>query len=385
MALFRQHPGRREGDFHQGAVVGLAGDAEAGVVGFGQRLGDRQAQAGAARTPARRGRESGGTVRARSAIRSRSCRRRCRAPASTASLSSLNAVETMTWPPAPVNLIEFDNRLSAIWRTERASATIGGRFGGSEVRMMTRSRLASCCMMATHCCTMSLRLTLTKRQVELAGLDLGQIEQIVEQRNQMAAGGVNVLEVLLVAVVADGAEALVHHHFGKADDGVERRADLVADLGEEFGFGGRGALGLLARIDQFFLGALPGGDVAQHRAEFIAVLDPPHGDVERHQPALAHAADRFAPGIEQAVAAAARQPVEIVERDAPAFRREQFAEAQFGEIGGVVAEQRLARCDWPTARGRRGRAPARRRWRCREWRAVRGFPRGAAQRVFRSP
>ena len=61
-----------------------------------------------------------------------------------------------------------------------------------------------------------------------------------------------------------------------------------------------------AGVDQFFLGALPGGDVAQHRAEFLAVLDPPHGDVERNQAALAHAADCFAAGIEQAGAVAPR-------------------------------------------------------------------------------
>jgi len=48
----------------------------------------------------------------------------------------------------------------------------------------------------------------------------------------MAAGGVNVLQVLFVALVADRAEALLHHHLGEADDGVEGRADFVADLGE---------------------------------------------------------------------------------------------------------------------------------------------------------
>ena len=56
----------------------------------------------------------------------------------------------------------------------------------------------------------------------------------------------------------------------------------------------------LPRVDQLFLGALPGGDVAQHRAEFLAVLDAPDGHEERHQPALPHAADRLAAGVEQA-------------------------------------------------------------------------------------
>ena len=56
---------------------------------------------------------------------------------------------------------------------------------------------------------------------------------------------------------------------------------------------------------------------------------------------MAHAADRLAAGIERAGAASARQPVEILERRAPAFRREQVAEGEFGEFGGVIAEQRL--------------------------------------------
>jgi hypothetical protein len=57
-------------------------------------------------------------------------------------------------------------------------------------------------------------------QVELAGFDLGQVEQIVQQRDDVLAGGVDVLEILLVAVVADRAEALLHHHLGEAEDRV---------------------------------------------------------------------------------------------------------------------------------------------------------------------
>ena len=44
-------------------------------------------------------------------------------------------------------------------------------------------------------------------------------------------------EILPVALVADRAELFLRHDLGKADDGVERRSDLVADLGEEVGLG----------------------------------------------------------------------------------------------------------------------------------------------------
>ena len=180
---------------------------------------------------------------------------------STASPLSANAVDTITWPPGPVNLIEFDSRLSTIWRSERSSATTCGSPGVSEVRMMMRARFACGCMMPTHCCVRSLRLTLAKVEIELAGLDLGKIEQIVEQRDEMRAGGMDVFEIFAVAVVADRTEALRHDHLGEPGDGVERRADLVADLGEEFRFRGRRLLRFALGGAQFILSLLSGSIV----------------------------------------------------------------------------------------------------------------------------
>src|SRR6185437_11291937 len=109
--------------------------------------------------------------------------------------------------------------------------------------------------------------------------------------------------VLSIAVVADGAEAFVNHHFGKADDGVERRADLVADLGEEFRLRGRGLLRLLARVDEVFFRTLPGGDVTQHRAVFLAALNAADGDEQRREPAAADAAEGLASRVGQLRAA----------------------------------------------------------------------------------
>ena len=67
----------------------------------------------------------------------------------TASPVSDREVETITWPPGMVNLIEFDRRLSAICRMLRPSATTLGRPAARAVRMMMRSRLAWGCMIAT--------------------------------------------------------------------------------------------------------------------------------------------------------------------------------------------------------------------------------------------
>src|SRR4029078_3220329 len=136
-------------------------------------------------------------------------------------------------------------------------------------------------------------------ELKLSGLDLRQIEQIVEKRNKMSARGVDVLEILPVAFAADRAETLVHHHFGKTDDGIERRSDFVADLGKKFGLRRGRLLGRALGVDQFLFAALPGGDVAQNHAKFLAVLDAPDRDMQRDKPALAHAPDYFVAGAER--------------------------------------------------------------------------------------
>ena len=41
-----------------------------------------------------------------------------------------------------------------------------------------------------------------EHEIELAGLDLGEVEQIVDERDKVLAGGVNVPEVLAIALVA---------------------------------------------------------------------------------------------------------------------------------------------------------------------------------------
>ncbi len=53
--------------------------------------------------------------------------------------------------------------------------------------------------------------------------------------------------------MAERAEQRLLHHLGEADHGVQRRAQLVADIGEELGLGAVGGLGpvLLQRV---FLG-----------------------------------------------------------------------------------------------------------------------------------
>src|SRR3546814_4329772 len=72
-------------------------------------------------------------------------------------------------------------------------------------------------------------------ELQLAGFDLREVEQIVDEAQQVLPGAVDVLRVLVVLRVIERPEGLRRHHLGKADDGVERRAQLVAHMGEEIG------------------------------------------------------------------------------------------------------------------------------------------------------
>ena len=69
-------------------------------------------------------------------------------------------------------------------------------------------------------------------QLELAGFDLGEIEHLVDEAEQVLAGAVHALERLGGFFRAE-ARRVGDHHLGQADDGVERRAQLVAHAGDE--------------------------------------------------------------------------------------------------------------------------------------------------------
>ncbi len=74
-------------------------------------------------------------------------------------------------------------------------------------------------------------------KVNLAGLQLGHVQHIVDQRKQIVRGAVGfaqpVLDLLLLDRVADAA----HHQMVQTDQSVERRTDLMAHVGKELALG----------------------------------------------------------------------------------------------------------------------------------------------------
>ena len=156
------------------------------------------------------------------------------------------------------------------------------------------------------------------------------------------------LQIVAIALVADRPEALLHDHFSEAEDRIERRADFVADLGEEIGFQRACPLGPLAGVFEFLLNLLPMRHVAEKRAEFLfgrVILRRPDTS-ERHenrdQAALLCSADDLAAVVEQARDAVRFQPTEIILHLGLALRRDQHRERLAGDLALVVAEKSLA-------------------------------------------
>src|SRR5262249_19186970 len=69
-------------------------------------------------------------------------------------------------------------------------------------------------------------------EFELAGLDLGEIQNIIDQTEQMLAVGLKAFEYAK-HLLGRLAVSTVCHQFGVTEDGVERRAQFVAHIGEE--------------------------------------------------------------------------------------------------------------------------------------------------------
>src|SRR5690606_15037608 len=85
-----------------------------------------------------------------------------------------------------------------------------------------------------------------KMERHLAGLDLGNIQDVIDHGQKVLAGGADLLKVrnLLPATVK---LRVLQQDFRIAENRIERRAQLMAHLGKEFRFGTVGSLSLVFR------------------------------------------------------------------------------------------------------------------------------------------
>ena len=84
-------------------------------------------------------------------------------------------------------------------------------------------------------------------QFQLAGLDLRQIENVVDEIEQVVGGSGDLGQPVGVAHVGD----LAAEQVGEADDGVHRGADFVTHVGQKLALAAAGRLGRLHRDDHF--------------------------------------------------------------------------------------------------------------------------------------
>jgi len=92
-------------------------------------------------------------------------------------------------------------------------------------------------------CEQRFHLEVFQVEIDPAGLDLRQIEDIIDQRQQVfprAIDLVQVLDVFLLVLVLQ----ILGEHLAVADDRVERCTQLVAHVGEECALGAIGGLGV---------------------------------------------------------------------------------------------------------------------------------------------
>src|SRR5262245_53929811 len=69
-------------------------------------------------------------------------------------------------------------------------------------------------------------------ELELSGLDLRQVEHLVDEAKEVSPSAVHALQRLLRLFCAE-ARRVGYHHVSEPDNGIERRAQLMAHAGDE--------------------------------------------------------------------------------------------------------------------------------------------------------
>src|SRR6478735_1813265 len=110
-----------------------------------------------------------------------------------------------TSPPL-VNLQALLNRLSRICLSRMESAVSAPRFS----------------------CASTMRWV----ELELSGLDLRQVEHLIDEAKKVSTSAMHALKRLLCLFCAE-ARRISDQHVGEPNDSVERRAQLVADAGDK--------------------------------------------------------------------------------------------------------------------------------------------------------
>ena len=139
---------------------------------------------------------------------------------------------TSTAPPAGVNFTAFESRLKITCLMRRSSPETTS---ASRVRCQRDEDTVLHRALAHHRdAALEGFLQRERRELELdlPRFDLGEVEHVVDEREQVVSGGQDVVEVLRLLFV-DIADHPLAQHLREADDRVQRRPQLVRHVGEE--------------------------------------------------------------------------------------------------------------------------------------------------------
>src|SRR3546814_2419340 len=100
-------------------------------------------------------------------------------------------------------------------------------------------------------------------QLHAPRLDLREVEDVADDRQQMAGAAADVLCIFTVLRISERPEQSLLHDLGEADNGIQRRAQLMAHVREEGRLGVVRPLGLVA-------GDAPRSD--EHTSELQSLL-----------------------------------------------------------------------------------------------------------------
>ncbi len=130
-------------------------------------------------------------------------------------------------------------------------------------------------------------------EFELTRLDLGEIQYVVDDSQQMARGAERGIDMLVLLLL----QFCFPQHLQNGKNAVQRRSDLVADGGEKLGFRHVGNLGLIARHRQLVLHRITRMDCIRQRVTGLLQLlaDPGQllADFIEHQRATSQHGTRY--------------------------------------------------------------------------------------------
>ena len=185
---------------------GVALDPDPAAHQLDQPRGDGQAQAGAAVPPRRRAVGLREGLEDRRLLLGAGCRCRCRVtakcsadpPAARPFLRGVGLDAETTTSPCSVNLMALPTRLTRICRSRpgsptSASGTSGGDVAGQLQPLAGAARRASVLSVSPR---QSRRSNGDRLELELAGLDLGEVEDVVDDRQQRVGRRLDQFQVL---------------------------------------------------------------------------------------------------------------------------------------------------------------------------------------------